>query len=220
MPEPSRRPIGDYGLIGDTRTAALVSSDGAIDWLCAPHFDSDPLFGRLIGGPTGGTFRAGPANPARLAGRRYRPDTATLETSWDIDGARLTLTEGMVAEPAGRLLPATLLVRRLAVRGGPVDVTLEFDPRFGDSHHAARVSRRGNVLVGSRGSLAVALETDPWINVETGRLVSVTVTPDRPLTLVLAIAHCEPLVFVDARTAWAAPQSQPNSPATSLTVRP
>src|SRR5512140_3196577 len=108
----ARRPIGDYGLIGDTRTAALVASDGAIDWLCAPHFDGDPLFGRLVGGPTAGTFRVGPAHPARRAGRRYRPGTATLETIWDTDGARLTLTEGMVAELAGRLLPATLLVRR------------------------------------------------------------------------------------------------------------
>src|SRR6266540_2849050 len=54
-------PIGDYGLIGDTRTAALVSADGAIDWLCVPGFDGDPLFGRRVGGPEAGTFRLGPA---------------------------------------------------------------------------------------------------------------------------------------------------------------
>src|SRR6266540_3705339 len=54
-------PIGDYGLIGDTRTAALVSADGAIDWLCIPGFDGDPMFGRLVGGPEAGTFRLGPA---------------------------------------------------------------------------------------------------------------------------------------------------------------
>lgn len=207
MPEPPRRPIGDYGLIGDTRTAALVASDGAIDWLCAPRFDSDPLFGRLVGGPTAGTFRAGPATSARLAGRRYRPGTATLETTWDINGARLTLTEGMVAELEGRLLPATLLVRRLAVQSEPVEVIIEYDPRLGEAHHAPRVWQRGNVLVCSWGSLAVALEANPRVTIEPGRPVSVTVAPDRPLTLVLAIAHREPLVFVDARTAWVALES-------------
>ncbi|HEY3015499.1 MAG TPA: trehalase-like domain-containing protein, partial [Nocardioides sp.] len=54
-------PIEDYGLLGDTRTAALVSSAGAIDWLCAPRFDADPIFGRLVGGPEAGTFRIAPA---------------------------------------------------------------------------------------------------------------------------------------------------------------
>ncbi len=67
------RLISDYGLIGDTRTAALVSSAGAIDWLCLPRFDGVPVFARLIGGPEGGTFRLGPAEPYELVRRRYPP---------------------------------------------------------------------------------------------------------------------------------------------------
>lgn len=200
----ARRPIGDYGLIGDTRTAALVSSEGAIDWMCAPHFDSDPVFGRLVGGPQAGTFRVGPATPADPTARRYRPGTATLETTWNIGGSRLTLTEAMVAEVAGRLLPATLLVRRLTARTSPVDVTVEFDPRFGDLRRAPRATRRGVNLICSHGSSAVALRTSPDIAVEPGRPRTVTVQPDRPLTLVLAIAHREPLVFVDPEAAWLA----------------
>lgn len=204
MADNSRRPIGDYGIIGDTRTAALVSSDGAIDWLCAPRFDGEPLFGRLVGGPTAGTFRAGPTSAVPAVGRRYRPHTATLETTWDTTGGQLTLTEGMVAEPAGRLLPATLLVRRLTARDGPVDVTVEFDPRAGEACRAPRAEQRRSGLVCTWGPLAVALHSEPSVRIEPGRPVSCMVTPDRPLTLVLAIAHREPLIHVDADTAWAA----------------
>src|SRR4029079_9598729 len=117
--EPSR-PIADYGLIGDTRTAALVSSDGAIDWMCVPHFDGDPLFGRLVGGRDAGTFRVGPATSVGTIARRYRSDPATLEKTWRIDDSRLTLVEGMVAELRGHLLPAMLLVRRVSVEGPPI----------------------------------------------------------------------------------------------------
>ncbi|HZJ26281.1 MAG TPA: glycoside hydrolase family 15 protein [Acidimicrobiia bacterium] len=197
-------PIGDYGLVGDTRTAALISSAGAIDWMCAPHFDSGPLFGRLVGGPQAGTFRVGPVVPTPPVARRYRPGTATLETTWEVDGARLTLTEGMVAELTGRFLPATLLVRRLTARGGPVDASIEFDPRLGEAHHAIRTERRTHALVCSRGSLAIALGTSPRVEIDPGHPVSVTVEPERPLTFVLAVAHREPLVHVDPHAAWAA----------------
>lgn len=60
------RPIEDYGMLGDARTAALVSSTGAIDWFC-PRFDGQPVFGRLVGGPTAGTFRMGAAGNAMVA---------------------------------------------------------------------------------------------------------------------------------------------------------
>ena len=136
VPSGTPAPIGSYGLLGDTRTAALVSDGGAIDWLCVPRFDGEPLFGRLVGGPPAGTFRVGPAGPATLVERHYRRNTATLETTWAVDGGRLALTEAMVAEVAGRLLPATVLVRRLSAETGPVDAVIEFDPRLGVQRRA------------------------------------------------------------------------------------
>jgi GH15 family glucan-1,4-alpha-glucosidase len=202
MGEP-RRPIDDYGIIGDTRTAALVSSDGAIDWMCVPQFDGSPLFGRLVGGRAGGTFRVAPVSSVVPTARRYRPGTAVLETTWRVGDSRVTLTEGMVAEPAGRLLPTTLLVRRLTVEGHPVEVAVEFDPRHGDSRTAPTSEHRhAGGLVCTWDSLAVALDTSPPIRVEPGRVTSTTVAPDRPLTLVLSVAFREPLVFVPPPVAW------------------
>ncbi|MEJ3746372.1 glycoside hydrolase family 15 protein [Actinomycetes bacterium KLBMP 9797] len=195
-------PIEDYGLLGDTRTAALVSSDGAIDWLCVPRFDGEPLFGRLLGGPPAGTFQVGPAGPATVVERRYRPHTATLETTWAVGEARLTLVEAMVAEVAGRLLPATLLVRRLSVQAGAVDIVVEFDPRLGARHRPPRVRHRGPLLVCEWGSLAVSLACTPELTVEPCRPTPVRVAPGRPVTLVLAVAHREPLIHVDPEAAW------------------
>jgi GH15 family glucan-1,4-alpha-glucosidase len=196
-------PIEDYGLLGDTRTAALVSSEGAIDWMCAPRFDGDTVFGRLVGGPAAGTFRVGPASPASLVARRYRHHTATLETTWTVGTARLTLMESMVAEIAGRLLPSTLLVRRLVAEGGPVEVRVEFDPRLGERHRRPRTRREGQHLVCDWGGLAVSLGSDPHVELEAGTAATAIVAVDRPLTLVLAVAHREPLVAVRPAAAWA-----------------
>lgn len=201
-PAATATPIEDYGLLGDTRTAALVSSEGAIDWLCAPRFDSDAIFGRLVGGPAAGTFRIAPARPATIVARGYRHHTATVETTWTIGTGRLTLSDAMVAEVAGRLLPASLLVRRLVAERGPVDVRVDFDPRLGEHHDPPRTRRRGRNLVCTWGPLAISLGCAPAVDIDLGRPTVVTVSPGRPLTLVLAVAHREPLVHVDPATAW------------------
>ncbi|MFC0505395.1 glycoside hydrolase family 15 protein [Micromonospora costi] len=195
-------PISDYGLLGDTRTAALVAADGGIDWLCVPRFDGEPLFGRLVGGPDAGMFRVGPARPAPVVERRYRPHTATVETTWAVGDGRLTLTEAMVAEVRGRLLPTTLIVRRLSAEDATVEAVVEFDPRLGVRHRRPRVHRRRRALVCQWGSLAVSLGSTADLTVEPGRPAPLTVSPGRPVTLVLAVAHREPLVHVEPEAAW------------------
>ncbi|MDG4839868.1 glycoside hydrolase family 15 protein [Micromonospora sp. WMMD967] len=197
-----RPPISDYGLLGDTRTAALVASDGAMDWLCVPRFDGNPLFGRLVGGPDAGTFRVGPVGPATVVERRYRQHTATLETTWAVGGGRLRLTEAMVAEVSGRLLPTTLIVRRLTAERAAVDAVVEFDPRLGARHRRPRAQQRRHGLVCEWGALAVALDSTPPFRFEPGRPIPITVTPDRPVTLVLAVAHREPVIHVEPTAAW------------------
>lgn len=196
-------PIGDYGLLGDTRTAALVSSQGSIDWLCLPRFDGDPIFGRLVGGESAGVFRVGPKDTAPVLSRQYRPHTATIETTWAAGEHRLTLTDAMVAELGGRMLPSTLLVRQLSADGGPVDVAVEFAPRRGERHREPRIRREDGVVVCSWRSLAVSLASQPSIELEVGRLQVVTVTPETPVTFVMGVADREPLVHVDPAAAAA-----------------
>ncbi|MDQ3980665.1 MAG: DUF5911 domain-containing protein, partial [Actinomycetota bacterium] len=197
-----RTPLGEYGLIGDTRTAALCSSGGSIDWLCLPRFDGEPIFGRLVGGDDAGSFRIAPAAAVSPARRRYQPGSVVLETTWRSGASELTLTEGMVANVAGRLLPPSLLVRHLASRGGPTRVRLCFDPRLGEGRHRPHVHRRRGSVVCTWGSLAVALSASVNLEVEPGREVEVVVDESRPLVLALATAHREPLVHVPAEQAW------------------
>ena len=73
--------IEDYALIGDCRTAALVSRDGSIDWYCWPRFDSEACFAALLGTREHGRWLIAPQEPARIT-RRYRPKTLVLETAF------------------------------------------------------------------------------------------------------------------------------------------
>ena len=82
-------------MIGDLGSAALVSRDGSIDWLCWPRFDSDACFAALLGTPEHGRWRIAPKNSATRVTRRYRPNTLILETRFETDGGVATLIDFM-----------------------------------------------------------------------------------------------------------------------------
>lgn len=72
--------IADHGLIGDLQTAALVATDGTIDWYCCPRFDSPSVFARILDQRRGGYFRIAPENEDCVVKQLYFPDTAVLIT--------------------------------------------------------------------------------------------------------------------------------------------
>ena len=72
--------ISDHGLIGDLQTAALVTTDGAINWFCCPRFDSPSVFASLLDADKGGYFKISPAREDCVTKQLYLPDTAVLVT--------------------------------------------------------------------------------------------------------------------------------------------
>ncbi len=77
--------IEDYAFIGDTETAALVSREGSIDWLCLPRFDSGACFAALLGTSEHGRWRIAPAAPSARIERRYRDGSLVLDTEFTND---------------------------------------------------------------------------------------------------------------------------------------
>ena len=117
--------IEDYAMIGDCQTAALVSREGSIDWLCLPRFDSGACFAALLGTPEHGRWVLGPAERVVRTQRRYREGTLVLETDYETAGGAVTIVDCM---PLRNGLPD--LVRRVVGRNGSVPMRTELAVRF------------------------------------------------------------------------------------------
>ena len=124
--------IEDYALIGDCETAALVSKDGSIDWLCWPRFDSGACFAALLGDANNGRWRIAPAAAgadARLK-RHYRHNTLILETEFTTaDGTGAVALIDFMPLRGGRAW--SQLVRLVVGKRGTVPMRMELIVRFG-----------------------------------------------------------------------------------------
>src|SRR3954464_845179 len=86
-------PIGEYGLLADCNSAALVNRDGSIDWLCLPRYDSDAIFARILD-PDGGHWSLRPAGDYAVE-RRYVPGTLVIETTFTTATGVVRLRDAM-----------------------------------------------------------------------------------------------------------------------------
>ncbi len=144
--------ISDHGLIGDLQTAALVTSDGTIDFFCCPRFDSPSVFCSLLDADKGGYCRISPATDSYVSKQLYFPDTAALITRFMTpDGVGevqdfMPIIEG---PPTDR----HRLVRYLRVARGQMKFVLEIEPRFdyGRASHTVEVTDEGAVFRAGRG---------------------------------------------------------------------
>jgi pentatricopeptide repeat protein len=139
--------ISDHGLIGDLQTAALVTTDGTIDFFCCPRFDSPSVFCSLLDAEKGGYFRVSPVADSYVSKQLYLPNTAMLITRFMTpDGVGEVLDFMPVIE--GRPTDRHRLVRYLRVARGTMKFQVEMQPRFdyGRASHTVDVTKAGAVF--------------------------------------------------------------------------
>ena len=163
-------PIGDYGVIGDLHTAALVGRNGSIDWCCAPRFDSPSVFGAILDAQRGGRCVIAPAAPA-VSEQRYLPGTNVLVNTFTPHaGGAVQLTDFMPVGPArdGR----GEIHRRVRCLRGSAEVDVVFEPRFNyGSKVPAMTRRRHGVLATDQDDDVATITTAKAVSwqVEDGR---------------------------------------------------
>jgi len=118
-------PIEAYALVGDGETAALISRDGSVDWLCWPTFSSAAVFSALLGTEDHGFWKISPADPSARIQRRYRDSTLVLETTFSTDEGEVCLIEFM--PPRGEHSRMIRLVRGIR---GTVNLRMDLAIRF------------------------------------------------------------------------------------------
>jgi GH15 family glucan-1,4-alpha-glucosidase len=121
--------IGEHGLIGDLQTAALVSTDGTVNWYCCPRFDSPSVFAALLDADKGGYFKIAPVHENCVTRQLYLPDTAVLVTRFMTPDGVGELEDFMPI--AGRqVTDRHRIVRRLKVVRGTMQFAVDLQPRF------------------------------------------------------------------------------------------
>ncbi|HEX3489193.1 MAG TPA: glycoside hydrolase family 15 protein [Streptosporangiaceae bacterium] len=139
--------ISDHGLIGDLQTAALVSTDGNIDWFCPPRFDSPSVFASLLDADQGGHFRVWPLDCEYVTRQMYLPDSAVLVTRFmSADG--VGEVHDFMPVITGRATDRHRIVRQIRVNRGTMKFAMEIQPRFDYARrpHAVEVSADGAVF--------------------------------------------------------------------------
>ncbi|MHB1321348.1 MAG: trehalase-like domain-containing protein [Acidithiobacillus ferrivorans] len=137
-------PIEDYALIGDCHTAALVGSDGSIDWLCFPRFDSGACFAALLGEHEHGRWLIAPVAEVRNIRRKYRLGTLILETDFETGAGAVRIIDFMsLSEERWDVLRIVEGLR------GRVTMRMELIIRFDYGSIMPWVQRSGDTLLGN-----------------------------------------------------------------------
>ncbi|MGW2486227.1 glycoside hydrolase family 15 protein [Streptomyces sp. NPDC001606] len=177
--------IENHGLIGDLQTAALVTTEGAVDWFCSPRFDSPSVFGALLDQQNGGHCTVRPVHRTHATKQLYLPDTAVLVTRFMTEAGAGEVVDFMPVTGT-RATSRHRLVRLIRCVRGSMTFQVEIAPRFdyGRSKHELHITGHGAVFAAEDGA---ALTVHPIREPEDERLVDVFTDQGADLQLSLTL---------------------------------
>jgi pentatricopeptide repeat protein len=166
MPDPERYPpIGDYALLGDCRSAALVSRAGSIDWCCMPRLDHGSCFGRILGWDRGGYCAITAAHTDVHISRQYVDGTLVLETRFAGSSGEARMWDCFAVDDAG--VAGSQLLRIVEAVRGQMEFDLAIVPRFDYGELAPWLRCHGlGVYSATGGDDALVIVSEPQLSAD------------------------------------------------------
>ncbi len=183
------KPIESYGLIGDMHTVALIGSDGSIDWLCVPHFDSPSVFAAILDDEKGGRFSIAPVDDDITCKQFYWPETNVLVTRFLAAHGAAELIDFM---PAGRAVSGGAhhlqLIRRVTAVRGSLSFEMVCQPAFNYALDGHRLSVANEGATFESPSLTLGLASTTTLEARNGAVVANFTLPEGE-TAVFVLRH-------------------------------
>jgi GH15 family glucan-1,4-alpha-glucosidase len=172
--------IGDHALLADSRTAALIDTDGEVAWCCWPRIDSEPLFMSILDAVDGGCFSVRPAaEDAHVVQRTYDESSLILRTVWQAAGRRVTVLDSLLFGEIPTLLRAG------RADDAPVDLDVMVRPRGPRASAGSRVRAHGDALVIAEPAPVRVTAPHEWSVGDDGGHCRIRASPDAPSYVLL-----------------------------------
>jgi len=178
-------PIENYGIIGNMRSAALVGTNGSIDWFCFPHFDSPSIFASILDEQKGGSFSVRPVDTYKTK-QFYWPDTNVLISRFLTTDGIVEVADFMPAGPGVKKEKDYLIYRKVSGINGTIRMRMECSPAFnyGRDTHEVAISESGAAFHSASLSMGLA-SSIPLEPAGKGATVEFTLHPDDSIIFVL-----------------------------------
>jgi GH15 family glucan-1,4-alpha-glucosidase len=166
------QPIESYGVIGDMRTAPLIGTNGSLDWLCWPHFDSPSIFAAILDDERGGRFAIAPAVEGYRCKQLYWPDSNVLVTRFLSDSGVAEVTDYMPVGTAAERYERRCVVRHVTSVRGATTLRMRCEPAFDFARVQHEVEATEGGVWFRSPALNVALGSDVPLRIEGGAAVA------------------------------------------------